>query len=63
MIKDSDIYYAGSLLPWALWIDENRHRVRAESIVEASRITAIQGEIYNTICETEMELRLRVARS
>jgi hypothetical protein len=63
MIQDSDIYYCGSLLPWVLWVDENQHLVSDATIAEARRIVAIQGEIYDALCQAEERLRLRVARS
>jgi hypothetical protein len=61
MIDDSDIYYCGSLLPWAEWVDANPHLVSAESRAKAALVFKREGEIWCAMAE--IELRLRVARS
>ena len=56
MIEDSDIYYCGSLLPWAEWVDANPDKVSAESRAKAAKVFQTQGEIWCALSDAEMGL-------
>lgn len=62
MIEASDIYYCGSLLPWADFVDAHPERFDARTRATAAQVFRTQGEIFCALSEIE-ELRLRVARA